>query len=365
MNLLAELRRDHDRLRATMTLLETAPADPATARAFAADLAAHARLEDELLFHELEHDLPQAAILDAMRAEHREIDALLEGLLRGERGPSLDRLLRVARGHFLKEEKVLFEFAERLIDSERLAALGAAWRQAHFGAGEAAAGPTPTSRVADLAREHPATVRVFQRLGIDFCCGGKLPLSEACAKRGLAVDVVAEELRRAIASSDRSSDVAWDGRPAVELVGHVLARYHAGLRDELSRLDAMAARAADRHGETHPELVEIRSLVSRLAERMRAHLEHEERVLFPAILSGDTAALGGDLTGAEDEHREIGDLLDRLREASDGFRPPAEACNTWRGLFHGLAELERDTHEHVHLENNILFPGALASACTL
>jgi regulator of cell morphogenesis and NO signaling len=123
----------------------------------------------------------------------------------------------------------------------------------------------------------------------------------------------------------------------------------------------MSARAADRHGEAHPELLEVRDLVARLAIEMQQHLEREEREIFPALLHGDLSAVGGEVASAEAEHEEVGRLLAGLRRATDGFRPPLAACNTWRGLYHGLAELERDTHVHVHLENNVLFPKVAAA----
>lgn len=231
----------------------------------------------------------------------------------------------------------------------------------------------PGSRIADVAREYPSTIRVFQGHGIDFCCGGKLPIAEACARHGVSTEALLAELRATAAGSSAApqseTDVNWTQRSTPELVGHILARFHSGLREELTRLTSMALRAAERHGDTHAELLEIADLVPRLADEMREHLEREERTLFPALLSGETRALAAEFAGAESEHRAVGDLLFRLRRASDGFRAPAEACNTWRGLFYGLAELERDTHLHVHLENNILFPRAgariAAPACSL
>jgi regulator of cell morphogenesis and NO signaling len=354
MDLIQELLDDHTRLRdALRDLAKTY--DPERAASFAADIGAHARLEDELLFRELERELPaHGGPLAVMRAEHEEIEALTGALTAGD-PRAVERLERVAADHFLKEENVLFAFARRLVDSERLAALGAAYRHAM--------GPSPAlepevgaeTRVADLARRWPATIRVFQRHGIDFCCGGKLPLAAACVDRGLPVEGVLGEVRQAIAVTPEGEE-SWSQRPVAEIVGHVLARYHAGLRDELERLRAMSERAAERHGAAHPELLETRALVTRLKSRMVEHLDLEERVLFPALLAGVPSPEAAGLEEAEAEHVEVGELLARLRAATGGFAAPADACNTWRGLYHGLAELERDTHLHVHLENNVLFP---------
>lgn len=363
MNLLDELRTDHARFRGLLERLESAPDNDEPVLALSEGLVAHFRLEDELLFRELERGLPdRERLLASLREEHAEIARLLRSF--ASPGPSrttlIARLGRSLREHLVKEEEVLFTFAERLVDAERLAALGAAFRQSWAGAGA----PPPVdagSRVADLARQHPATIRVFQRHGIDFCCGGKLALSDACAKRGLPLSGVLADLRASVADEKPGDEPNWSARPAVEIVGHILARYHAGLRDELGRLVAMSARAADRHGASHPELVEVRDLVARLAAEMAAHLEREEREIFPALLRGDLSAVGGEVLAAEAEHETVGLLLAQLRVATDVFRPPVEACNTWRGLYHGLAELERDTHVHVHLENNVLFPKVASS----
>jgi regulator of cell morphogenesis and NO signaling len=364
MNLLDELRHDHLRLRAALSSLALAPARGEHLRELATGLEEHFRLEDELLFRELERGLPEHdRLLVELREEHREFEDLLRsiGIEAEPSAPLVARLASALREHFVKEEEGLFPFAERLLDGERLSALGAAHRQS-AAVTDALPPLTAETRVADLARLHPATIRVFQRHGIDFCCGGKLPVVEACARNGADVTTVLGDLRAAVEHAVPGTEPNWSARPAVEIVGHILARYHTGLRDELGRLVAMSARAADRHGATHRELLEIRDLVAKLATEMTGHLEREEREIFPALLHGDVAAVGDDLAAAEAEHEEVGDLLARLRRATDGFRPPIEACNTWRGLFHGLAELERDTHVHVHLENNVLFPKAVAAA---
>lgn len=359
MNILDELRRDHDRLRTTMTALETGPATPAELRAFAGDLLEHARLEDELLFGELDPALPPGhGPIAVMRAEHEEIEGGLAELTSAgpdgaERAGRLRRLLELARDHFDKEEQVLFAFAERLVEPGRLAALGAVLRDSRRGA----AGPrlAPEVRIADLARERPATVRVFQKHGIDFCCGGKRSLAEACERHGIAYADLAGDLGAALGEPSSDDPENWSERTVVDLVGYILARYHAGLRDELARLEAMAARARERHGEAHAELVEVARLVTLLRREMVPHLELEEREIFPALMRGETEAVAASLRAAEAEHDGVGRLLAELRAATGGFVPPAEACNTWRGLYHGLAELERDTHLHVHVENNVLF----------
>jgi regulator of cell morphogenesis and NO signaling len=209
---------------------------------------------------------------------------------------------------------------------------------------------------------------VFEELGIDYCCGGKRTLVDACAFRGLALDAVLERLTRAAgegaaAGGVGSGDEAWNERPPAEIVGHVLARFHAGLREELARLEAMALRAAEKHGAANPELRATRDLVVRLRARLTAHLDGEEQCVFPALLTGASASARAALAAAEAEHVEIGELLASLRSATDGFQAPSNACNTWRGLYYGLADLERETHRHVHFEHAVLFPRAEVADC--
>jgi regulator of cell morphogenesis and NO signaling len=365
MSLLDELRRDHEHLNSSLEEVERSGAGANRLLAVAAEIEEHDRLEEELLLEELGPELAlEGGFVETLRREHAEIALRIDRIRRsngdpGEIARHRARLIELLAAHFAKEEQVLFPFVERLLDADWLAGRGAAFRQTRR---RHPLRVGPEVRVADLAREAPATIRVFQRHGIDFCCGGKRGLEEACAARGASYENVARDLTAALDAGDADAGERWTGRPAVEIVGHVLARYHAGLRDELARLEAMALRAHERHGATNPELGEIHAVVTELRSRMVEHLDREERVLFPAVLRGDADALAAEFAVAEDEHSVVGDLLARLRAVSRNFRPPEGACNTWRGLFHGLEELERDTHVHVHLENNLLFPQVLAHA---
>jgi regulator of cell morphogenesis and NO signaling len=360
VNLCQELTRDHDRLRAAFDALRAAPDPIDVRRGFAGELRLHAHREDELLFVELEPALSATGgPIAAMRAEHEAIEAALDQLespAESDWNRGLAELEALVGEHFVKEEQVLFAFAERLLDPSRLATLGALFRE-----GSRPGRIAPEVRIADLARECPATIRVFQHHQIDFCCGGKRPLAAACATAGIDYATLADELEAAIAGAGEAAD-DWSERTTVDLVGHVLSRFHAGLRDELARLEAMARRAGERHGEANPELLEIANLTAGLRREMVGHLDFEERELFPRILGGDLERAAAMVEAAESEHDAVGNLLSRLRAASGGFAPPAHACNTWRGLFHGLAELERETHLHVHVENNVLFPRLATAA---
>ena len=225
--------------------------------------------------------------------------------------------------------------------------------------------------VADIATAAPGTIKVFQRYQLEFCCGGRIPLAEACAASGLDVDVVLAELEAATATDDDAID--WSRQPLAALVAHIQNRYHEPLGVELPRLAAMADKVALRHGERLPHLRELRDVFHTLDVELGEHMAKEDATLFPAVLSLETAAdAQADLTAwqwiaqpiqdMETEHESAGEALRRLRELSNGYVPPPDACPTFRGLFHGLAELERDMHQHVHLENHVLFPRAAALA---
>jgi regulator of cell morphogenesis and NO signaling len=222
------------------------------------------------------------------------------------------------------------------------------------------------SRIGEIAARHPLATRVFARHGIDFCCGGGVPLADACAKRGLDATAVVDEIKRTLASSDPESQPNWSEATPAELVRHILDRYHAPLREELPRLEAMARKVYRVHGEKDPErLRELLETLLRLEAEIVEHLRDEEESLFPAIVAGgDAAGISASdtpLAGLIDDHSRVGAGLSRLRELTDGYRVPEEACNTWRALWHGLEALETDLHEHIHLENNVLFPRVAAA----
>ncbi len=220
---------------------------------------------------------------------------------------------------------------------------------------------TPETLVGQLATRAPSTTRVFARHGIDFCCGGGVPLAQACARRELAVDDVIAEIQRELETP--TGDVkSWEGAPLPDLIEHILTVYHRPLDEELPRLEAMARKVVSVHGDKDPErLGAMLETVLALKGELEPHMMKEENILFPMILSGQGAMAGGPVHVMRHEHDEAGAMLRRLREVTDDYTPPDGACNTWRALWHGLAELERSLHEHIHLENNVLFPAALDS----
>lgn len=218
----------------------------------------------------------------------------------------------------------------------------------------------PATTVARIATERPAAIPVFHRHRIDFCCGGRQPLDAACRDAGITpqrfLDEVAAEEARAAASTPR-----WDEASLDALLDHILERYHRPLDEALPRLVAFAEAVERAHGDRDPaRFARLRIAVSAVRDDLVAHLEKEEQVVFPWIRGGAGATAGEAMGVLEREHDALGVLLDEVRALAGDYRVPGDACNTWRALWQGLEALERDCHEHIHLENNVLFPRALA-----
>lgn len=217
---------------------------------------------------------------------------------------------------------------------------------------------TDTS-VGEIASKYPLSTRVFHHHGIDFCCGGGVSLDEACAKQSLiGTEVLAEivdELSKSVDEGKR-----WDEAPLGELVDFILAEFHVPLKAELPRLRQMTMKVHAVHGPKDPKnLHELSELVQSLVFELDQHMLKEEEILFPMIRAGQGSMANGPVTLMEDEHIHAGEALRRMRELTNDYTVPAEACNTWTALWHGLAALEESLHQHIHLENNILFPRAL------
>lgn len=225
---------------------------------------------------------------------------------------------------------------------------------------------SPESTVADIATQAPATIAIFQRHQIDFCCGGRQPLATVCADRGIDTDLLVTEL--VAAAMPVTAEPTWADATLTALVAHIQQRYHAHLREELPRLDAMLAKVVSRHGDHLPEvLLPLQQTFVPLAEDLLAHMEKEDRVLFPFILDLEgrvpitpeaASSIRGPIGVMEAEHAAAGAALATMRQLTNDYTPPEWACPTFRGLYFGLSQLETDMHLHVHLENHILFPRA-------
>lgn len=219
------------------------------------------------------------------------------------------------------------------------------------------AAPLPTT-VGELVRTQPNAVRVLQRYGIDFCCGGGKLLVDVCAKLGVSVDALLAEV-----AAERGHAPNWDALATAELTVAIVERFHEPLTEELPRLIAMADRVLAVHGDKDPQrLTALNQVVHALVDDLVPHMFKEERVLFPLLNKGVSAGALPPIRVMFAEHDTVGDLLRQLRVLTDEFVPPVGACSTWRALYQGLAELERDTHEHIHVENNVLFARILAES---
>ncbi len=218
--------------------------------------------------------------------------------------------------------------------------------------------------VGELVAERPGRSRVFQSFGIDFCCQGGRTLREACAVKRLPAETVVDQLE-AESADKRAPESNPADLPAHELVVHIVEIHHRFLRNELPRLHAMSQRVASVHGGHTPSLVEMFDVFRAMEEELNEHLRKEEEILFPLIVEMSIGRLGavsvdGPVACMLHEHDDAGAAMARLRELSNGFQPPPEACNTYRALFAGLRDLEEDLHRHIHLENAVLFPTAKA-----
>jgi regulator of cell morphogenesis and NO signaling len=225
----------------------------------------------------------------------------------------------------------------------------------------------PETTVAEIATEAPATIRIFQDHQIDYCCGGRIPLAQACAARGLDVGTVLHELQAAVAPV--AGEPVWVNETLTALVRHIQSRYHEPLRLELPRLEAMLDKVVSRHGDHLPEtLLPLQRAFKQLQAELLVHMTKEDRVLFPFIVrleSGEDVPvedalewIQSPIAAMEADHDEAGLALAFIRDVTGSFAPPEWACPTFRGLYYGLSQLEADMHVHVHLENNILFPRA-------
>ena len=215
----------------------------------------------------------------------------------------------------------------------------------------------------------PALARVFEKLGLDYCCGGKQSLAAACQRQGLDPQSVALTLEAAAAVVDTpTAEVDAAAMTLTQLADHIEQTHHTYLKAELPRLVEMAGRVSRKHGWRDERLLEVYQGVVALTEEMFQHMQKEEVILFPLVRQIDAGAAGGFHCGSianpirvmEAEHESAGRVTARLRELTGGFTPGPDACNTHRALLAGLAEFEADLHRHVHKENNVLFPRALA-----
>lgn len=236
--------------------------------------------------------------------------------------------------------------------------------------------PTAETTVRDLLAARPEAIRVLAAFGIDFCCGGGRPLAEACARAGQTFAAFAEALEAETSASEaRTAERDWGQTSCAALIEHILETHHRFTYEELERLGTLADKVERRHGESHAHLSTLHELVDALTRELLPHMLREERVLFPYVQALEEAvsrgvpapaAPGGHvarpITVMENDHETVGELLREVRALTNDYTPPEGACRSYQALYAGLAALESDVHQHVHLENNVLFPKALKLA---
>ncbi|MNO40019.1 Iron-sulfur cluster repair protein ScdA [compost metagenome] len=226
------------------------------------------------------------------------------------------------------------------------------------------AGFTPDALVRDIVLQFPKAADYFKAKRIDFCCGGAKPLAEAAAERGLDQEMIIGDLNKLFEEYPvPQEEIAWNTAPSDELIDLIINKHHRYLREELPLISQNVTKVYRVHGGDSPHLEELYHLFNTLKEELLEHTAKEEAEEFPKLLAYAAnpseealTTLRESLVELENEHDGAGDILRKIRSITDDFTPPAHACTTYRLTYARLEELESMTFEHVHLENNILFP---------
>jgi len=230
-----------------------------------------------------------------------------------------------------------------------------------------------TQTVGDLAAKMPAATQEFEKLGIDYCCGGSRTLGEACAEANISVEDTMRRLQQAMATEPPKPGRDWKQAPLADLIAHINKTHHVFVREECPRIEKLIAKVVAVHGANHPELLQVQERFAGLAAELSVHLMKEEQILFPYVIVLEEAAVAGEpappamfgtvvnpVRMMMQEHDGAGDVLKKLRVVTNDYALPAEACISYTMLFEALKAFEADLHQHIHLENNILFPRAVA-----
>jgi regulator of cell morphogenesis and NO signaling len=223
--------------------------------------------------------------------------------------------------------------------------------------------------VREIVISNPGAARTLEKFGIDYCCGGGKSLAEACSFAKVDMGQVVTELDR---PQTKVEEHDWQKAPLAELAGFIVSKHHAFTREEIARLLPLIAKVVGVHAQNHPELRQIQGLFHDLAEELTMHMMKEERMLFLYIALLEEALSKGrrpapPMFGTVQnpvrmmmlEHDSAGDALHKIREITGGYAVPEDACVSYRTLYTALLEFEADLHQHIHLENNILFPRAV------
>lgn len=227
--------------------------------------------------------------------------------------------------------------------------------------------------VREIAIQVPESTRLFEKLKIDYCCGGNRPLTEACGSAGVDIDNVIEMLGEVRQSkSEANGAVNFSDLSLSALSSHIVSTHHVFTRDEMNRLGELALKVIGAHGANHSELLQIGELFQRLSDELRPHMLKEEQVLFPYIVAMEQAAarnqpgpfapfgtVKNPVRMMMMEHDKAGEIMRELRALTANYQAPPDGCISYQTLYQALEDFEKDLHQHIHLENNILFPKAV------
>ena len=229
----------------------------------------------------------------------------------------------------------------------------------------------PTKTVGELAVAIPNATRVFEKTKIDYCCGGAQLLSDACMKAGVDLQMLEQMLEMSVEPA-AATTVDFQQLTLAELIHYILDKHHVYTKEEMTRLESLVAKVVGAHGANHPELLTMRDLLQQLCAELRGHMFKEEQILFPFVVELEQSALqnrpapiapfgtvNNPIRMMMLEHDNAGEILRELRKLSNDYKTPADACISFQTFYQALEAFEQDLHQHIHLENNILFPKAI------
>ncbi len=227
------------------------------------------------------------------------------------------------------------------------------------------------TKVKDIALSNPGARQILEDAGVDYCCGGGKSLHEACMHADVPAAGILKRLRE---NSEQVSpgEAVWVSAPLADLTRHIREKHHRYVREAIARVRPLFEKVKAKHGEKHREIAAIEELFLEVGREMIMHMQKEEQILFPYIDALEHSANGNGsleppffqtvqnpIHAMMKEHDSAGDLVKQIRKASAEYTPPADGCTSYQALYQDLREFEADLHQHVHLENNILFPRAV------
>ena len=226
--------------------------------------------------------------------------------------------------------------------------------------------------VKEIALESPVTTRVFEEFKIDYCCHGDTKFDEACRMAGTSPEVVIQKIGGVLDGAATDASETFADLSLSDLIDHILDKHHAYTREEMAHLTPLMAKVASRHGEHLPALLEVKELFDAICADLEPHMMKEEMVLFPYIQRLEYSfthkhtpsfppfgTVQHPVNMMNIEHEEVGEILSKMRTITNDYDLPDWACPSFTALYHRIQAFELDLHQHIHLENNLLFPKAI------